>query len=51
MNSVEEKIHQVITQPKKIVVMTKKLGGYNSPVKMIGHYNGYAKKRLGHYNC
>ena len=51
MNRVEDKIQQVMTQPKKTLVMSKKIGSYNSPVKMIGQYNGFTKKKLGHYNC
>lgn len=51
MNSIEDKIAQVMTQPKKVVVMSKKVGSYNSPVRTVGNYNGLTKKKLGHYNC
>ena len=51
MNGVEHKIEQVMTQPKKTLVMSKKIGGYNSPVKSVGCYNSICKKKLGHYNC
>lgn len=51
MNSITDKINMVMTQPKKVIVLSKKLGSYNSPVKAIGHYNGVIKRKLGHYNC
>lgn len=51
MNSVEEKLYSSVMSPKKILVLSKKLGSYNTPGRMLGSYNGSTKKKLGHYNC
>lgn len=50
MNSVQDKVFATISPQKKSLVLTKKLGVYNTPVKTLGHYNSPIKRKLGHYN-